>query len=80
MLEIKIDDSRFREQMRRLAATLKDMTPVMRGVAGIMMNAVEENFEQEGLRRNSGIMLTGREVCIGANSGFLTGSTDTAGL
>lgn len=48
MFKITIDDRDFRGDLNRLTARLKDMSPVMRGVAGIMMNAVEENFEQEG--------------------------------
>lgn len=43
-----IDDHEVRKLLQQLEATGKDMTPVMRKIAGIMSDAVEENFAKEG--------------------------------
>lgn len=48
MIEWRIDYKAVTDAMRRAASQMSDTRPLMRSVAGIMMNAVEDNFEQEG--------------------------------
>ncbi len=48
MIEIKIDTAKLTAALKRLAAKGHDLSPAMRRAAGIMADAVEENFEQEG--------------------------------
>lgn len=48
MIEIKIDTAKLTATLKRLAAKGRDLSPAMRQAAGIMADAVEENFEQEG--------------------------------
>ena len=48
MIEILIDSAKLVAALRRLIASGRDLTPAMRRAAGIMHDAVEENFEQEG--------------------------------
>ena len=45
---VHIDDREVIKLLKQLEATGKDMSPVMRKIAGIMADAVEENFEKEG--------------------------------
>lgn len=49
--EITIDDSQVKKLLSDLSRRISDMSPVMRDISGIMMYAVEENFEQEGRPR-----------------------------
>jgi len=51
MIEIKIDTAKLTAALKRLAAAGRDLTPAMRKAAGIMVDAVEENFGQEGRPR-----------------------------
>jgi len=48
MIKITIDDRKVQTLLKDLQGRLKDMSPVMKKVAGIMHDAVEENFEKEG--------------------------------
>lgn len=48
MLIINVDDQEIHRYLRKLTRVMSDLTPIMRGIAGIMHSAVEENFEQEG--------------------------------
>jgi phage virion morphogenesis protein len=48
MVEIKIDDTRINKALGELLAKSKNMRPAMKKVAGIMADAVEENFAQQG--------------------------------
>jgi len=48
MIETRIDYQAVLSALRRAAGQMKDTRPMMRSVAGIMMRAVEDNFEQEG--------------------------------
>jgi phage virion morphogenesis protein len=48
MIEIRIDSAKLVAALRRLIASGRDLTPAMRRAAGIMHDAVEENFEEEG--------------------------------
>lgn len=51
MIKIDIDDREVQKALSSLAARVKDRRPLMRKIAGIMKDAVEENFEQEGRPR-----------------------------
>lgn len=48
MIEARIEFSAVMGSLRRSAAVMQDTRPLMGSVAGIMMRAVEDNFEQEG--------------------------------
>ncbi|MBF0481286.1 MAG: phage virion morphogenesis protein [Desulfovibrionaceae bacterium] len=48
MIEIRIDDAAVRAKLTELMRRGMDLTPAMRKAAGIMADAVEENFDQEG--------------------------------
>ncbi|HBE44260.1 MAG TPA: phage virion morphogenesis protein [Deltaproteobacteria bacterium] len=48
MIDIKVDDKGVIQLLKRLEQKMGDMTPVMRAIAGIMHDAVEQNFEEEG--------------------------------
>lgn len=48
MIEIRIDSTKLVGAFRRLIASGRDLTPAMRRAAGIMHDAVEKNFEEEG--------------------------------
>ncbi|WP_175948576.1 phage virion morphogenesis protein [Burkholderia pyrrocinia] len=48
MIEIEIDDRLFGATLNRLVGAMADATPVMSEISGIMADAVEENFAQEG--------------------------------
>jgi phage virion morphogenesis protein len=48
MIEIRIDSAKLTAALRRLIASGRDLTPAMRRAAGIIHDAVEENFEEEG--------------------------------
>lgn len=47
-ITITIDSAKLVAALRRLAAAGRDLSPAMRAAAGLMHDAVEENFEQEG--------------------------------
>jgi phage virion morphogenesis protein len=51
MIEIRIDDRGVHAMLRELQRRGVNLSPVMRQIAGIMLDAVEENFEQEGRPR-----------------------------
>jgi len=48
MIDIQVDDKEVVSLLKNLSKKVEDMTPVMRIIAGIMHDAVEENFEKEG--------------------------------
>jgi phage virion morphogenesis protein len=48
MIEIKVDDKQIQKYLIKLARISSDLTPIMQEIAGIMHDAVEENFEQGG--------------------------------
>ncbi len=48
MIKIKVDDKEVRQLLSQLQGKAEDMSPVMRSIAGVMLDAVEENFEKEG--------------------------------
>ncbi|MCD0491399.1 phage virion morphogenesis protein [Chromobacterium violaceum] len=48
MIDIKIDNSGVAQVLKRLEKATKNRASVMQAVAGIMADAVEENFAREG--------------------------------
>lgn len=48
MFKIELDDQAVKDMLQELAQKADDLSPFMRKVAGILHDAVEENFEQEG--------------------------------
>lgn len=51
MIEIKIDDREVKKMFKELAAQLQNRQTLMKKIADIMHDAVEQNFEQEGRPR-----------------------------
>ena len=47
-IEIKIDDKEIQQYLKKLAEKTENLRPLMKNIAGIMMDSVEENFEKEG--------------------------------
>lgn len=47
-VEIKLDNKEIEQALLQLAQKCEDLTPMMRNIAGILADAVEENFEKEG--------------------------------
>ena len=47
-IEIRIDNKAVEEALLKVASKCEDLKPLMKNIAGIMADAVEENFEQEG--------------------------------
>ncbi len=48
MIKIDIDDREVKKELTSLAGRIQNRKPLMRKISGIMHDAVEENFEQEG--------------------------------
>jgi len=47
-IEIRIDNKAVEDALLKVASKCEDLKPLMKNIAGIMADAVEENFEQEG--------------------------------
>ena len=47
-IEIKIDDIKLQEILKKLISKVQNLRPLMKNISGIMMDSVEENFEKEG--------------------------------
>ena len=47
-IEIKIDDKELNQVLDKLFEKTTDLKPLMKNIAGIMADAVEENFKQGG--------------------------------
>ena len=47
-IEIKIDDKEIQKYLQKLVSKTENLRPLMKNIAGIMMDSVEENFEKEG--------------------------------
>lgn len=62
MLESRVNDRGVTTLLRRLTARSTNLSPVMRQIAGIMHDAVEQNFEAEGpgWQRLAGSTIRGR--------------------
>lgn len=48
MIEARIDDRDVTRTLGRLARKVSDLRPIMRVISGVMLDAVHENFEQQG--------------------------------
>ena len=74
-VEITIDDKDLKELFQKLQAKFQDLTPVMRKIAGVMQDSVEENFSVEGRpgwpRSHRAIAQNGKTL---QNTGRLAGS------
>jgi len=47
-IEIKVDDKEIQQLLKKLISKTKNLRPLMKNIAGIMLDSVEENFEKEG--------------------------------
>ena len=47
-IEIKIEDKEIQQLLKKLVAKTENLRPLMKNIAGIMMDSAEENFEKEG--------------------------------
>jgi phage virion morphogenesis protein len=47
-IEIKIDDKGIQQLLKKLVTKAENLRPLMKNIAGIMLDSVEENFEKEG--------------------------------
>ena len=47
-IEIKIDNAEVEKALLEIAKKAEDLKPLMKNIAGIMADATEENFAQEG--------------------------------
>lgn len=74
MIDIKIDNSNVAELMGRIIQATNHRQPLMRNIAAIMLDAVEENFAQEGRPKWQGLKPPGRDGKILQKSGRLAGS------
>ncbi|MEI7475371.1 MAG: phage virion morphogenesis protein [bacterium] len=48
MIEIKVEDKELQKLLNKLAEKSQNLRPLMKNIAGIMQDSVEENFEKEG--------------------------------
>ena len=48
IIEIKVRDDQVMKQLAELRAKMVNLTPIMRKIAGMMADSVEENFAKEG--------------------------------
>ncbi len=60
MIDIKIDSAELENQLTALVDKIQHREPLMRDIAGIMADAVEENFAQEGRPKWLGIQRDGK--------------------
>jgi len=47
-IEIKVDDKEIQQLLKKLISKTENLRPLMKNIAGIMLDSVEENFEREG--------------------------------
>lgn len=47
-IEITIENKEFQKSLEKLASKAENLQTLMRNIAGIMMDSVEENFDKEG--------------------------------
>lgn len=47
-IEIRLDNQKVEEALLEVASKAENLRPLMKNIAGIMADATEENFEQEG--------------------------------
>ena len=55
MFKIEIDDQAVQTMLKDLSRKAEDLSPLMRQTAGIMHDAVEQNFDQEGRPKWKGL-------------------------
>ena len=48
-IEIKIDDKEIQQLLKKLAAKAENLRPLMKNIAGIMMDSVENQFDKQGI-------------------------------
>jgi phage virion morphogenesis protein len=51
MINIHVDERRFKSKIKKLQGKATKSAPLMRAIVGDMLDAVEENFEQQGRPR-----------------------------
>lgn len=71
MIRITLQDLGVQDMMTRLAKRAGDLSPVMRRIAGILHDAVEENFERQG--RPGWVPLKPRTIRQRAKFGYWPG-------
>jgi len=54
-IEIRLDNRELQDYLIQLAERTSDLCPLMRNIAGIMADSVEENFEQQGRPKWEGL-------------------------
>lgn len=74
MIEIEIDSAATRDALERLIAAAKNPAPLMRGIAAVLMDAVEENFAQQGRPKWQGLKPGDRQGQILQDTGRLASS------
>lgn len=47
-IEIMVDDKEIQQLLKKLISKTENLRPLMKNIAGIMLDSVEENFEKEG--------------------------------
>lgn len=47
-IEIKIDDKEIQQLLQKMISKTENLRPLMKNIAGIMHDSVEENFDKEG--------------------------------
>ena len=48
-IEIKIDDKEIQQLLKKLATKAENLRPLMKNIAGIMMDSVENQFDKQGI-------------------------------
>lgn len=54
-IKIKIDNKEIQQLLKKLTTKTENLRPLMKNIAGIMMDSVETNFEQEGRPKWQGL-------------------------
>lgn len=67
-IEIKLDDKKLQQTLDKLYEKTSNLRPLMKNIAGIMSDSVEENFKQEGCQGHS-IMSTTNSGLQNLNGG-----------
>ncbi len=78
MIYYALDDARLSERVNRLIAGIQDASPLMRIIAGDMMDEVEENFAQQGRPKWLGFKYTPSEKRGGTSAKLLQHSGQLA--
>jgi phage virion morphogenesis protein len=71
MITIKIDSEQLQKELKKLLQLARDRRPLMKNIAGMMHNAVEENFAQEG--RPKWIPLSPKTIAARQKKGYWPG-------